>query len=102
MRPLPGTSGSANPLRKIAGFIATLLVIGLTLMFSVVVFAAILAIGLIGGGYLWWKTRKLRRQMRDFQTRSATMQGNVAEGEIIRGEVIEGEVIRVDEPGVKR
>ena len=103
MKSLPGNfSSPSNPIRKIAGWIVTLAVIGMTLMFSVVVFAVILVVGTIGLVVLWWKTRELRRQMRDFQARAATMQSNVAEGEIISGEVIEGEAIRVDEPVIER
>jgi uncharacterized iron-regulated membrane protein len=52
---------------------------------SVVFLAIGLAVVLIVGGYLWWKTRELRRQMRarmqeQSQPRSA---GDVIEGEVI-------------------
>lgn len=36
----------------------------LTFMFSLVIFSIVLAVGLIGGMYLWWKTREVRKQMR--------------------------------------
>lgn len=36
-----------------------------SLLFSVVVFAVLLAAGVIVGGYLWWRTRALRRQLRE-------------------------------------
>lgn len=36
----------------------------LTFMFSLVIFSIVLAVGLIGGLYLWWKTREVRKQMR--------------------------------------
>jgi uncharacterized iron-regulated membrane protein len=50
-----------------------------------------LAVVLIVGGYLWWKTRELRSQLR------ARMQGqHQPAGEVIEGEVIEGEVIPLD------
>ncbi len=52
-------------------------------MVSVVVFAIALAGALVIGGYLWWKTRELRRQMRERPP---------------GGHVIEGEVIRDDAP----
>lgn len=51
-------------------------------MVSMVVFAIALAGALVIGGYLWWKTRELRRQMRERPP---------------GGHVIEGEVIRDDE-----
>ncbi len=40
--------------------------------------------GAVALGYLWWRTRDLRKQMREHPA------GNV----VIEGEVIEGEVIR--------
>jgi len=55
----------------------------LALMFSVVLFAGVVTVGLVAWGYLWWKTRSLRRQMRDHPP-----EGLVIEGEVIR----EGEV----------
>lgn len=35
-----------------------------TFMFSLVIFSIVVAVGLIGGAYLWWKTRDVRKQMR--------------------------------------
>jgi hypothetical protein len=78
-------------------FVLTVVLIGLVFMFSMVVLAIILVAGAIGWGYLWWKTRELRKQMRNFPPRGVVMEGEVVEGEKIRGEVIEGEVIRVDD-----
>jgi hypothetical protein len=52
------------------------------------VFVAIgLAIVLIFGGYLWWKTRDLRKQLR------AQMHAQMHEHSRPRGQIIEGEVI---------
>jgi len=54
----------------------------LALMFSVVLFAVVVTVGLVAWGYLWWKTRNLRKQMRD----------NPPDGLVIEGVVIrEGE-----------
>ena len=89
MRNLPHTSTYLpNLLRNLAAIIVTATVIGLTLMFSVVVFTFILVAGTIAWAYLWWKTRKLRKQMRDFPARGAAMESEVIEGEVIDGEVI--------------
>jgi hypothetical protein len=54
------------------------------------VFVAIgLAVVLIFGGYLWWKTRELRKQLRaQMQMRGQQQQPG--------GEVIEGEVIPLE------
>ena len=48
-------------------------------MVSVVVFAIALAGAIVIGGYLWWKTRELRRRMRE-----RPPGGHVVEGEVIR------------------
>lgn len=75
--------------------VKALVVLGGTLMLasafvlSLVFLAIGLAVVLIGGGYLWWQTRELRRQLR------ARMQPQPA------GDVIEGEVVSVSEPGTE-
>lgn len=70
--------------QKIIAVLLAAVAFALTLMFSIVVFAAVLTIGLLSWGYLWWKTRALRKQMR-----SGAPQGD--------GTVIDGEVIRIIE-----
>lgn len=52
----------------IAGFVLSLLA-----------FAAVATIGLLGAFYLWWRTRELRRQMREHPPG-----GRVIEGEVLR------------------
>lgn len=97
-----------GPLRKAVALVWTVALAGLALMFSAVLLTAILIVAAIGGAYLWWTTRKLRRQMREqmqhFPPRSAPAESDVFRGEIYSGEVIEGEAVRVHEPGagVKR
>lgn len=54
-------------------------VFALALMFSVVLFAVVLTVGLVAWGYLWWKSRDIRRQMR-----TNPPGGLVIEGEVIR------------------
>jgi ABC-type Fe3+ transport system permease subunit len=54
---------------------------------SVVFLAIGLAVVLTFGGYLWWKTRELRRQMR------ARVQGQSEPQPRFAGDIIEGEVI---------
>lgn len=72
-------------LQKIVAAVVTVAVFALALMFSVVLFAVVLTVGAAAWGYLWWKTRALRKAMR--------AQGE-ATGAHGRGLVIEGEVIR--------
>ena len=68
---------------------AVLLVLGF--MFSVVVLAIVAVLGLIGFGYFWWKTRALRKAMRERPQAAVFDQGQV----IIDGEarVIDGELL---------
>ncbi|MCQ9378145.1 hypothetical protein [Methyloversatilis sp. XJ19-49] len=93
----------AGPLGKIFAALigAALLVLGL--MFSVVIIAVAIAFGLVIWGWMWWKTRALRQQMREqMEARMAAGEGASAqysdsEGPQPRGRVIEGEVIRADD-----
>ena len=58
-------------------------------MVSLIFVAIGLAVVLIFGGYLWWKTRELRKQLR------AQMQGrSQPAGQVIEGEVISDERTR--------
>jgi hypothetical protein len=80
---------SPGLLRKLAALIVTAATVGLVLMFSAVLFAIIIVVGAIAWAYLWWKTRELRKQMRDLPPREAKQEeamsvGNVFEGEVIR------------------
>jgi hypothetical protein len=76
-------------LGKLATFAAGASVVALALMFSLVALAAIAVGGTIAGTWLWWKTRDVRKQMRE-----------QAERRPGGGYIIEGEVIRADEQPV--
>lgn len=94
----PSSAGTAGLLRKTVTLIVTLALAAVALMFSAVLLAVILVIAVIGGAYLWWKTRELRKLMRNLQaSQGATMRSDAFAGEASKGEVIEGEVIRADE-----
>ena len=67
--------------QKIVASIAAVVVFGFALVFSAVFFAAAVAVGVVAWGYLWWKTRAIRKQMRDHPP---TGPGLVIEGEVIR------------------
>lgn len=92
----------ADLLRKTVALVWTVALVGLVLMFSAMLLAAILVVAAIGGAYLWWRTRELRRQMREqmqnFPPRGAQAQSDVFRGEVYSSEVIEGEAVRVHEP----
>ena len=53
---------------------------------SLVFLAVGLAVVLVGGGYLWWKTRDLRRELRARMQQQPQRAGVVIEGEVISRE----------------
>ncbi len=71
--------------KKIATLSIALLLLIIGLMFSAVLLVALVVVGSLGGAWLWWKTRHLRRQMREQRQTSAddTPQGRIIDGEII-------------------
>jgi len=83
---------SSSLLRKIAAIIATAVLIGFALMFSMLFIAVALSAGVVVWSYLWWKTRNLRKQMRNFHPADEAINGEIIEGEIIEGEVIERDI----------
>ncbi len=80
-------------MRKLIALITTAALVVLGLMFSAVIFTVVAVAGLTAWGYLWWKTRGLRRQLRE-QMSAQTMGGRMNEAEAYKGEIIEGVVIR--------
>jgi cytochrome b subunit of formate dehydrogenase len=79
---------SSGPLRKLAALLLTAAMVGLVLMFSAVLFVIILVVGTIAWAYLWWKTRELRKHMRDFTPREVAREGKVSDEQVFEGEVI--------------
>lgn len=92
---LPPNPNPPSPLRKLAGLLVTVVVAIVALMFSAVFFAVIAVLGLIAWAYLWWKTREVRKQMRDLAEQSQFV---MREQSASNDEVFEGEVIRVVDP----
>ena len=73
---VPGVLG-----RLLAFAVGAVLLIA-AFMVSLVVFAIAVAAAVLVGGYLWWKTRELRRRMRE-----RPPGGRVIEGEVMRDDV---------------
>ena len=95
---LNSSSKPPGLLRKLVALMMTVALVGLVLMFSAVLFAIIIVVGTIAWAYLWWKTRELRKQMRDFHSRVMNQAEKVSDEK-----VFEGEVIRVvDSQNVRR
>lgn len=86
------TSRPPSILRKAATVLATVVLTGLTLMFS----ALLLAVIALAGMYLWWKTRKVRKQMRQQMQNFPPPRSATSQEEPQRGIIIEGEVTRVE------
>ncbi|MBK7356013.1 hypothetical protein [Propionivibrio sp.] len=95
----PAGSPTHGVLTRILSVLVGVVVLTAAFMFSLVIFAVVAVAGLIFGFYFWWKTRELRRQMRE-QAAEQTG-GRYAEpaeaGSGAEGEIIEGEAVRVAE-----
>jgi hypothetical protein len=79
---------SPGLLRKLAALVVTVALVGLVLMFSAVLLVIILTVGTIAGVYLWWKTRELRKHLRNFTPREVARETAVSGDEVFEGEVI--------------
>jgi Flp pilus assembly protein TadB len=79
-----------GPLAKLAAFVLSAAFLVLAFMFSLVALAVVAVVGVLLGGWLWWKTRALRKQMQ--QMREAQQMGS--ERPVRSDQVIEGEFIR--------
>jgi Flp pilus assembly protein TadB len=93
---LPGQPASLAG--RLLGFVGAIVVAILAFMFSLAALAVVAVGGALLGGWLWWKTRAVRRQMRE---QMATQAAQRPDG----GYIIEGEVIGRDEqpaPGGRR
>jgi len=88
----PPTGPLGQALALVAG--AILLVLGL--MFSLVFLAVFVAVGLALGAWFFWKTRHLRKAMRE----SGAMRNPPAEGDVIEGEAVIVEEYRCSETAV--
>jgi len=100
----PSSRQPKGPVAQILTLIVGVIVLGLSLMFSLVVFAVIAVVGLILWLYFMWRTREVRKQMRDqfeAQMKAPTPDAQSRET-AVTGDVIEGEAVRLeDEPPPK-
>ena len=91
-RPAPATGWLGKLLAVALAGVA----IAAAFIFSIIFLAILAAAGVLVGGYLWFKTRALRRQLREqfaaMQARAAATQGQEAMRP--QGDVIEGEFAR--------
>ena len=92
----PGTS--RGPLGKIVAALVGLLTLVLGVMFSLVFVVVVVVLGLLVWAYFWWKTRALRRQLRD-SARPSAFDPPPAADSADDGRVIDGEAVRVVDEG---
>jgi len=97
-------------LRKTAAVITTVAAAAVAVMFSAALLALVAVVAVLAMAWLWWKTRELRRHLRNVPPRGAAGEGAsdpfqgagafrraAYKGEAFQGEIIEGEVVRVHE-----
>lgn len=96
MQRLPPPPATLGPPGRIAAtLVAIVLGIGV-FMFSLVLFTIVLIVGLVFGGYLWWKTRALRALMREQMAQASREHAAAPSAETT---IIEGEYVRIDDAG---
>ncbi len=97
---LGATGPGSGLLSRIVGAALGAVVLVVSLLFSAVVFSFLLAAAVLIGGYFWWRTRDVRRQLReqmaqmDAQMRAGT---TARPGDASRsqgGTVLDGDFIR--------
>lgn len=84
MKPNFSAQGTGTPglLGKLLAFMLSAALFVLAFMFSLAALAVVAVVGTLFAGWLWWKTRALRKQM---QAASHTYPGgNIIEGEVLR------------------
>jgi hypothetical protein len=83
-----------GPLAKLAAFVLSAVFLVLAFMFSLVALAVVAVVGVLLGGWLWWKTRALRKQMQQMRDTQQKANDQPAHND----QVIEGEFIREVSP----
>lgn len=71
---------------RLLGFVGAVLAAILAFMFSLAALAVVAVGGVLLGGWLWWKTRAVRKQMQDQMQHQA--QQRPADGYVIEGEAV--------------
>ena len=100
-----GRGALPGPVARVLGVVVGTVLAISALFVSVVAFSAVLVVGAVAAGWLWWKTRDVRRQLRGemermqqamergapFEPGSPLNRGGRGGGQ---GDVIEGDFIR--------
>jgi Flp pilus assembly protein TadB len=86
-----GLNSPAKPpglLRKLVALLVTVALVGVVLMFSAVLLVVIAIVGTLAWAFLWWKSRELRKQMREFSSRTVAREQSTGDDGVFEGEVI--------------
>ena len=78
-------------LQRLGGVLVAIVLTIAALIFASVILAVAAAIAIVVGGWLWWRTRDVRRELRRRDLERAS------DIERAEGAVIEGEYRRIDE-----
>lgn len=97
----PGAGAASPPglLARVLAFALGAVALVASLVFSVVVFAFLLGAAVLVGAYLWWRTRELRRQIREqmqaqdagqapMRARTTSRQSGSTDDSILEGDFI--------------
>lgn len=90
-------SGSTSFFSKAVALLFLAIFAAVALMFSAIVLVVILVVAIVGGAYLWWKTRALRKHLQAQMQQFTEAQNAAMKHEPFSGEIIEGEVVEVSE-----
>lgn len=69
--------------RSVLGLAAGAIGLVLAFMFSLVLVAILVGAGIVIGGWFWWKTRKLRQQLRERPPQARRPGEREVEGEVV-------------------
>lgn len=90
-------AGPAGPLGRALAVIVGGMILVAGLFVSALVFSVLIAVGIVAGGWFWWKTRDLRRQLRERMAQMQRMDAGPPPGDPGRdpsGQVLDGDFIR--------
>ncbi|MEJ0099493.1 MAG: hypothetical protein WDO12_07020 [Pseudomonadota bacterium] len=99
---LPGKGGArgggfAAAFTRILAALVALAVLVVGAMFSLVVIAIAVVVGLVAFGWMWWKIRRVMKQAREDPRFQEFANQARRGGKARRGDIIEGEVIHKDD-----
>jgi hypothetical protein len=64
-------------LARVLTAVASIVILMVAFILSFVIFAAVAGIALLAGGYIWWRTRALRRHLQEHPPGGRVIEGQV-------------------------